>query len=88
MRDEDSTNYEKAAVFEMSVQSSPVLICNTTLCTYSNLFNLIKGNDGISIFTNISVGTSTTAILSKVDKYLNYPVNNILNPLKWWSDNC
>ena len=39
------------------------------------------------MFANISVGTSAVAILSEVDEYLNRPVENILDPLKWWADN-
>jgi hypothetical protein len=39
------------------------------------------------MFANISVGTSGATTLSEVDEYLNRPVENILDPLKWWADN-
>jgi hypothetical protein len=45
-------------------------------------------NEGISIFTNISVGTLAATTLSEINKYMNRPVKNIVNPLKWWTDNC
>jgi len=43
--------------------------------------------EGVSIFANISVGTNTATTLSEVDKYLNHPVENDLDPLKWWTNN-
>jgi hypothetical protein len=39
------------------------------------------------MFANISVGISAASILSEVDEYLNHPVENTLDPLKWWTDN-
>ena len=31
--------------------------------------------------------TNTATTLGKVNEYLNHPVKNVLNPLKWWTDN-
>ena len=39
------------------------------------------------MFTNISVGTSSATTLSEINEYLNHPVENVLDPLKWWTDN-
>jgi hypothetical protein len=44
-------------------------------------------NKGVSIFANISVGTSAATTLSEIDEYMNRPVENIVDPLKWWTDN-
>jgi hypothetical protein len=52
--------------------------------TFSNPF---KANEGVSIFANISIHTLAAASLSEIDEYLNRPVENILDPLKWWTDN-
>lgn len=88
VHEEYTGTYEKAAVSEeTSDQTSPVQVCAMTSCASSNSFNLIQGNEGISIFANISVGTSAATTLSEVDEYLNRPVENILDPLKWWIDN-
>ena len=40
------------------------------------------------LFTNFSIGALATTTLSEVNEYLNHPVENILDPLKWWTDNC
>ena len=39
------------------------------------------------LFANFSIGALAATTLSEVDEYLNCPVNNILNPLEWWTDN-
>lgn len=46
----------------------------------------VQGSEGISVFANFSVGTAVTT-LSEVDEYLKRPVENVLDPLKWWIDN-
>lgn len=37
------------------------------------------------MFGNLSV--TTTAPVSEIDEYLRLPVENVTDPLKWWSDN-
>ena len=81
--EEYTMTYEKAAVSEeTSDQTSPIQVCAMASCTSFNSFNLIQGNEGVSIFANISVGTSAATTLSEVNEYLNHPVKNILDLLK------
>ena len=42
---------------------------------------------GVSLFANFSVGTLAATKLSELDEYLNRPVENTVDPLKWWNDN-
>lgn len=41
---------------------------------------------GVLSFANISVGTATTRQQNEIDEYLHLPVENVLDPLKWWYD--
>jgi hypothetical protein len=47
----------------------------------------IQGNVGVSLFANFSVGVAAATTISEVDSYLSRPVENILDPLKWWTEN-
>src|ERR1700733_2362868 len=41
----------------------------------------------LTLFSNFSIGVATATTISEVDNYLSRPVENILDPLKWWTDN-
>jgi hAT family C-terminal dimerisation region len=69
------------------VQTSAVQVCRMTSRAFFNSFDLIQGTEGVSMFANISVGALGATTLSEVDEYLSRPVENILDPLKWWTDN-
>jgi hypothetical protein len=92
VHEEYAANYEQAAVSEdeeMSVEASPLKVSCTLSRSFiplSNLFNLIQGNEGVSLFANFSVGASSATTLGELDEYLSRPVENTVDPLKWWND--
>ena len=47
--------------------------------------NLNIGNNGFASFGNLSVTTCPCA--SKIQEYLSHPVENVQDPLKWWTAN-
>ena len=89
VHEEYTANYEKAAASEeISIEALPVQVCGMPSCSFSNSLILIQGNEGILLFANFSIGASAATTLSEVNKYLSCPVENIVDPLKWWTDNC
>jgi hypothetical protein len=44
-----------------------------------------KDDDGFASFGNLSVTTCPRA--SEIQDYLSLPVENMKDPLKWWTDN-
>jgi hypothetical protein len=87
LHEEYAASYEKPAESgEVSVQSSAVQVCGMTFMRVLLFIQIDQGSEGISVFANFSVGTAVTT-LSEVDEYLKCPVENILDPLKWWIDN-
>jgi hypothetical protein len=42
-------------------------------------------NNGFASFGNLSV--TTCARVSEIQEYLSHPVENVQDPLKWWTDN-
>jgi hypothetical protein len=44
-----------------------------------------KNNDGFASFGNLSVTNRHRA--SEIQGYLSLPVENVIDPLKWWTDN-
>jgi hypothetical protein len=44
-----------------------------------------KDNNGFTSFGDLSVTTAPRA--SEIQEYLNFPVKNVKDPLKWWVDN-
>jgi hypothetical protein len=45
----------------------------------------MKNNDGFMSFSDLLVTTAPHA--SEIQEYLNHPIKNIKDPLRWWVDN-
>jgi hAT family C-terminal dimerisation region len=66
---------------------APQLRYVARLCIRSAFADSIQENMGVSLFSNFSIGVTAATTISEVDNYLSRPVENILDPLKWWTDN-
>ena len=44
-------------------------------------------NDDFATFSNISVTNHVGSQMSEVEEYLHKPVENVMDPLKWWVAN-
>jgi hypothetical protein len=52
----------------------------------SNTLSKASISGGMAEFANISIDPKTAPKLSEIDEYLCLPVENVVDPLKWWYD--